>query len=253
MTHHSKWFIKPEELIGQENLRILNITADFLNQIETDEKKNYWKYRSYDEIKENVLKKYYLSKEAFIVIYTNDKLMVAARFAWLLYWLGYNQIKILIGRTDIPFEMTSSSSVCLPTFPGRSQALITCDELISEFSCSTTKFIDVRTYREYSGEITGYSYVKTAGRIPNFQFDLLDGIYGEINGDLTWQELEEYLELMRQYNANHRQYKRLIYMCGTGWRASLAVLFADELNLAEILTVLDSGWYEWSERVDFHD
>ncbi|CAF1557882.1 unnamed protein product, partial [Adineta ricciae] len=111
----------------------------------------------------------------------------------------------------------------------------------NQFSCSATKFIDVRTYREYSGEVTGYSYVKIAGRIPHFQFDLLDG-------NLTWQELEEYLELMRQSNSNNRRYKRLIYMCGTGWRARVAVIFADELNLAEILTVLDSGWYEWSER-----
>ncbi|CAF0815224.1 unnamed protein product [Adineta ricciae] len=174
--------------------------------------------------------------------------MVAARFAWLLYWLGYSQIKILIGRTHIPFEMSPSGSIRLPTYSRRPQAVITCDELISQFSCSTTKFIDVRTYREYSGEITDYSYIKTAGRIPHFEFDLLDGIYGEIDGNLTWQELQEYLELMRQRCPNYRQHKRLIYMCGTGWRASLAVLFADELNLAETLTVLDSGWYEWSER-----
>jgi 3-mercaptopyruvate sulfurtransferase SseA len=37
-------------------------------------------------------------------------------------------------------------------------------------------------------------------------------------------------------------------MCGTGWRASLAGIFAKELDLAEIITVLDSGWFEWSEQ-----
>ena len=37
-------------------------------------------------------------------------------------------------------------------------------------------------------------------------------------------------------------------MCGTGWRASLAAIFAEILQLAEVITVLDSGWYEWSER-----
>lgn len=37
-------------------------------------------------------------------------------------------------------------------------------------------------------------------------------------------------------------------MCGTGWRASLTAIFAKELNIADTITVLDSGWFEWSEE-----
>ena len=38
-------------------------------------------------------------------------------------------------------------------------------------------------------------------------------------------------------------------MCGTGWRASLTAIFAEILlQLANVITVLDSGWYEWSEQ-----
>jgi 3-mercaptopyruvate sulfurtransferase SseA len=53
---------------------------------------------------------------------------------------------------------------------------------------------------------------------------------------------------MSRTNIYNKKAKRLVYMCGTGWRASLAGIFAEELDLAEIITVLDSGWFEWSEQ-----
>ena len=166
-----------------------------------------------------------------------------------MYWIGFKRIRILIGKIDSSLFINNLFHVSnLLNVPLRPEVRLTCDELLNEFRSQVTKFIDVRTYREYSGEITGYTYVRQAGRIPNFEYDPLDGIYGEINGDITWNELEEYFEIISRLNKPDKTIKRIVYMCGTGWRASLAAIFAEELNLAQIITVLDSGWYEWSER-----
>jgi len=245
----SKWFIRSEEIFSIKNLYLLNITSDIINDIETDENKNYWKYRSFKKIREKILNKYRISQNSFVVLYTKEKLMMAARFAWLLYWIGCDYVRIAIGKIDPSLFINNSSELTsLPNVPLRSEVRLTCDELSNEFLSQTTAFIDVRTYKEYSGEITGYSYVRRAGHIPNFQYDPLDGIYGQINGDITWNELEKYLKMMSKIHSYDRNTKRIVYMCGTGWRASLTAIFAKELNLAETITVLDSGWFEWSER-----
>ena len=245
----SKWFIKSEEMFSIKNLYLLNITSDIISEIETDENMNYWKYHSSEKLKEYLTKKYSISENTFLVLYTKEKLMIAARFAWLLYWIGFNYIRILIGNIDSSLLIKNSSQPStLPKTSMRAEVRLTCDELYNEFLSQTTKFIDVRTYKEYSGQITGYSYVRRAGRIENFQYDPLDGMYGEINGYITWNELEEYLKLMARTQIHDKNIKRIVYMCGTGWRASLVAIFAEELNLAETITVLDSGWYEWSER-----
>lgn len=82
----------------------------------------------------------------------------------------------------------------------------------------------------------------------NFDFDPLDGIYGDIEGTISWSQLESHIEsMLRAYNLSINT-QRIVYMCGTGWRASLSAIFADVLSLADIITVLDSGWYEWSEK-----
>ncbi|UJR08724.1 hypothetical protein I4U23_012981 [Adineta vaga] len=245
----SQWFITPEELCQIKNLYLLNISSNIMNDFETDEMYNYWKYRQFEDIRKILLTKYQITQNTFVVLYTKEKLMMAARFAWLLYWIGCRQIRILIGKIDPCLYINNPCRLStLPNVPLRPNVRMICSELLSEFHCLTTEFIDVRTSREYYGEITGYSYIHRAGRIPNFQYDLLDGIYGEIRGDITWNELETYLNMMLITNRCRKTTKRIVYMCGTGWRASLSAIFALELKLAETITVLDSGWFEWSEE-----
>lgn len=242
----SKWFVQPHEIISIKNLYLLHVNSDMMNDIETDRNNNYWKYCSYDEIRDKLVNKYFLSMDSFIVLYTNDKLMMAARFAWLLHWIGYENVRILIGK--FPHLYINQINISkLPKNPIRPQVRVTCDELSKEFLSQTTKFLDVRTYEEYSGKTTGYSYIRHAGRIPYFEYDLFNGFYGDINGDVTWNEIEEYFKIISNVN-KHENIKKIIYMCGTGWRASLAAVFAQELNLADKISVLDSGWFEWSEE-----
>ena len=243
----SRWFITAEELTLVADPYLLQVTSEVTNDLESDEKENFWKYRSIEAVRETLLNKYHLSQERFIVLYTREELMAAARVAWLLYWLGCDQIRILLGRVDPALHRPSSSPLTLPLRPLRPEVRLTCFQLSEAFrSPSNTRFIDVRTWKEHSGQITGYPFVRHAGRIPHFQFDPLDGVYGDIPGTITRAELEAYLQLMSRTTRVGEE--RLVYMCGTGWRASLSAIFAEVLELAPLVTLLDSGWFEWSER-----
>lgn len=247
----SKWFVKAEECFSIKNLFLFHITPEIVNDIETDEKDNYWKYHSFEHIRQIIQNKYAIPFDAFVGLYTRGELTMAARFAWLLYWIGYERIGIIIGKFDVDQWKDASllpSVVHLPMSPRRPNVRLTCSELFDDVHFPTTQLLDVRTWEEYSGRTTGYAYVRHAGRIPHFLFDPLDGIYEHLNGDILWNDLEDYLRLFSTIHQPNSRIKRIVYMCGTGWRASLAAIFALESNLADTITVLDSGWYEWSER-----
>ena len=245
----SKWFVQPDELGSMDRVCLLEVTEDVTNEIETDDNNNYWKYRSFDEIRTILQTKYHISQDTPVVLYTREKLMAAARFAWLLHWIGCDHIRILIGHLDLSMDIPRRLETgSLPHRPLRPEVRITCCQLAEERVSPTSQWIDVRTYAEYAGEITGYPFVRHAGRIPGFEYDPLDGIYGELDGTVTWQELEECLRAMLTTHRHQPNVKRIVYMCGTGWRASLSAIFADILGLAETIVLLDLGWFEWSEK-----
>jgi molybdopterin synthase sulfurtransferase len=249
MKNISQWFITFEELAKIDDPYVLNVTNDVTNDLETDANENFWKFRSIEEIRETLTNKYCISQERFVVLYTRVELMAASRVAWLLYWLGYEQIRILLGHVEpVCTRPSTSPPANVPLIPRRPSVVLTCSQLREAFRCSNTRFIDVRTWEEYSGQITGYPFVRYPGRIARFEFDPLNGIYGDIPGNVTREQLAEYLQLMSRTTFRQAGIERLVYMCGTGWRASLSAIFADILQLAPVITLLDSGWYEWSER-----
>ena len=85
----SKWFIKSNEIFLIKNFYLLNITSNILNDIETDENNNYWKYHSFEKIREYILNKYQISQNTFLVLYTKEKLMMASSIclAFVLDWI----------------------------------------------------------------------------------------------------------------------------------------------------------------------
>jgi 3-mercaptopyruvate sulfurtransferase SseA len=245
----SKWFIRPEQLVSVEHLFLWQVTEEVTNDLETDENEYFWKYRSLHEIQHVLTEKYRLSLEHCVVLYTRDELMAAARVAWLLHWLGWPFVRLLIGPIEnIEYERESVPSISFPDRVKRPEVRLLCSDLTREQSCTQTRFLDVRTREEYDGVTCGYPFVRHAGHISFFQLDPLDGLYGHIRGDISWDALLVYLKLMMDNYSPWKKSHRIVYMCGTGWRASLSAIFADVLQLADVICVLDSGWYEWSER-----
>ena len=147
----SQWFIRAEELRAFEAFFLLPLDAQELSEIETDQLNNYWKYRSIAQLK-HILR---IPTDTLIVLSTEEALMAAARYAWMLHWLGYARVRILIGPIDPTWKTRPRPSFSrLPaSAPLRPQVRMTCADLFEAFRSSNTALVDVRTYAEYSGQI----------------------------------------------------------------------------------------------------
>lgn len=107
--------------------------------------------------------------------------------------------------------------------------------------------VDVRSWREYIGEIPGYSDITAKGRIPG-------AIWGR--GGSSADSMEDYRNpdgTMRAARDLERAWraagitpeKTAGFYCGTGWRASEAYLAARMMGWDNVV-IYDGGWYEWS-------
>ena len=106
---------------------------------------------------------------------------------------------------------------------------------------------DVRSWKEYVGEITGYADLKQKGRIPG-------AVWGGGGSDVSQMEhlrnpdgtVRDYHDIARRWaSAGIVPEKQVGFYCGTGWRASEA-FYAAWLMGWPYITVYDPGWYEWS-------
>ena len=103
------------------------------------------------------------------------------------------------------------------------------------------RLLDCRSEAEFNGDVTGYSYVQHAGTIPTAE----SVVNGEFQVDSTGavatalKRLEERFNLMEIDRSD-----RLIWFCGTGWRASRMCALSHALGFNSSC-VYDGGWYEW--------
>ena len=133
------------------------------------------------------------------------------------------------------------------SLPVRTDIIADTDD-IAEITGSDNAFlVSVRSWPEFTGETSGYSYIKPVGRIPG-------AVWGHsgsdpynmedyLNPDNTLREHGDIEGYWRLHNINRNS--KVTFYCGTGWRASLA-WFAASIMGYENAVVYDGGWYEWS-------
>ena len=108
--------------------------------------------------------------------------------------------------------------------------------------------IDTRTWAEFVGEKSGYSYHEHKGRIPG-------AIYGQAdykgpnsmvpyrNIDGTMRNADEIQALWRKAGIDTSG--ELCFLCGGGWRAAETLTIARVMGL-EKSTLYSDGWIGWS-------
>jgi 3-mercaptopyruvate sulfurtransferase SseA len=108
--------------------------------------------------------------------------------------------------------------------------------------------VSVRTWKEHIGEVSGYNYIGTAGRIAG-------DVWGNCGSDAYhMQHYRNVDNTMRAYpeiaanweDAGIRPEKWVAFYCGTGWRASETWFYAYLMGWQRI-AVYDGGWFEWSQ------
>ena len=197
-----------------------------------------------------------ITVDTTVVLYGEDT-TPAARVATILKYLGVKDVRLINGGTqkwiDAGYELEKESNPkqSVSDFgaevPVNKDYIIDLDEVKKIYKDkSTTTLVDVRNWDEYIGKISGYDYIKTTGRIEGALWGHAGtkaGMDQYRNIDNTMLNEDQILKMWKDYGITPD--KKLVFYCGTGWRAAEALYYADVMGIKDI-TLYDGGWNEWS-------
>ncbi|MBM3782811.1 MAG: sulfurtransferase [Acidobacteria bacterium] len=189
-----------------------------------------------------------IGPETTVVVYSQQTI-AAARVWWVMEYAGVRDVRYLDGglgawkRAGLPAD---TATVFLPPvrFSGRPrpQVLATTARVRQ---ARNAVLADVRSVAEFRGETSGYSYLDAKGRIPGAisagNADDATRLYQ--NPDGTLRRAEEIRALWQRTGILTGG--EVIFYCGSGWRSSLAYLYARRLGLRRVRNYSD-GWSGWS-------
>lgn len=226
------------------------------------------------EILEEVSKKYRLHYKDKVVITAWDQ-MAAFRIALIFEYMGIENVMVLNGGLEyfekMGYQLSKEKNISIEEdlktesyelkeeknitknklgfgvqIPNKEEIIITTEEVKENLEKEEFTLVDNRTFEEFTGEISGYSYYDKAARIPKAKFGYA-GFFGANsldyyrNIDGTMKAKEDIEHLWREIDLS----KKLVFMCGSGWRASEVYFYAKVLGY-ENIGVYSDGWIGWS-------
>jgi thiosulfate/3-mercaptopyruvate sulfurtransferase len=134
-------------------------------------------------------------------------------------------------------------------FPGRPAFLFDMPQTRAVLSRDESVLVSIRTWNEFVGKTSGYSYIDARG-------DIAGAVWGRAGDDDDVDSMSAYhradgrmrpaAEIGAMWQAaGIAAQRRTVFYCGTGWRASLAFFYAWLMGWNDI-AVFDGGWCEWS-------
>ncbi|WP_045524393.1 sulfurtransferase [Neobacillus niacini] len=215
----------------------------------------------WNRLKDKELEKFALNNgitvDTTVVLYGSDS-MPAFRAAVILKYMGVKDVRVLNGGYaswqaagyEVEKEENSKESVAsfgdvVPANPEYIIDLPEAKEILANSDTST--LVDIRSWDEYIGKISGYDYIEAKGRPAG-------AIWGHAGSDSS--NLEDFRSIdntMRNGSEIFAMWEKdginpdneLSFYCGTGWRAAEVLFYADVLGL-ENISLYDGGWNEWS-------
>ncbi len=245
-----------------------HVNTDDLEYNTQDLKYEFWDLRGFnDPVKYKTLmdvlaQKYGITKDTNLICYGWDGCNSApTRLAMAALMLGVNSVKVLDGgvpawnEAGYP-EAPASTPKPAESFgldsPKHPEWVISTEEMLDKkANDSQFKLVSIRSYKEYTGEVSGYDYIPVAGEPEGAIWgrdtddsDKTDGkkesayfIDGKTVGIDT---LNEYLSDYGASTSNH-----LAFYCGTGWRATIPFLICYQAGINNMM-LWDDGWYVYS-------
>jgi thiosulfate/3-mercaptopyruvate sulfurtransferase len=193
--------------------------------------------------------------KSVVVLYGRNQL-AAARAAHLMLYAGVADVRMLDGD----FAHWQHAGLGCASGPSRARQPVAafgatfplCPHYLSstvEARGNPGALVSVRTWREYSGASSGYSYIAARGDIAGARWGRA-GHEGDVNSMSAYQQPDGRMlpgtdiESMWE-SAGITRLEPSLFYCGTGWRASLAFFYAWLMGWDQI-SVYDGGWFEWS-------
>ena len=205
---------------------------------------------------ERVLLEHGVTRTTDVVLY-GEPAMAGTRVALALLYAGVEKVRILDGGLDAwrasgrPVESGDNRPAPAKTFggpfPGRPHVIAHAGEVKALLGDPEAVVVSIRSLAEQTGEKTGYSDLRARGRIRG---DVWGGGGSDANHLEDFQNPDGTLKSPSAIAARWAQAgivpeKRVVFYCGTGWRASVAFWDAWVLGWPRI-SVYDPGWYDWS-------
>ena len=194
------------------------------------------------------------------VIVTGPEPMAASRFAVICQYMGVEDVRVMNGALTTwmarGYELETGENIPEKaaefgeTTPENPELIIRLDGIQSVLENPEYTLVDNRTWEEYIGESTGYSYHDLAGRIDGAVF----GYAGKKNSssmsyyrniDKTMRNADEILAMWEACGIDPDGH--LVFMCGSGWRAAEVLWDAQVMGLDDVSLYTD-GWIAWSNE-----
>nr|WP_307760375.1 rhodanese-like domain-containing protein [uncultured Peptostreptococcus sp.] len=196
------------------------------------------------------------------VIATSPEPMAASRFAVICDYLGVKDVRVMNGGlvewNYLGYDLEKGENKPTPEkefgvkVPARPELIDSLDKIkdimTNKDQHKDFTLVDNRTWGEYVGDVTGYSYHKRKGRIPGAVF----GHAGVKNSssmsyyrniDKTMRNENEILSMWEEDNIDTSNH--LSFMCGSGWRAAEILWYSKVMGMNNT-SLFSDGWIGWS-------
>ena len=191
------------------------------------------------------------------VIVTGPDVMASYRVAVVLRYIGINDVRVLKGGNDAwtsaGYELETKSNKPVAgndfgaTIPANPDLIDTQAELKEMVKDSNNVLVDNRSWDEYIGKISGYSYHDKKGRIPGAVYGYAGTSATTLedyrNIDNTMRNADEIKALWKDAGIDTN--KHLMFMCGSGWRAAEVLTYANVMGF-DNTSLYSDGWIGWS-------
>ncbi|QFI53454.1 rhodanese-like domain-containing protein [Aeromonas simiae] len=213
-----------------------------------------------DQDLEKLLLENGIRHDTTVILYGRNT-MAAARAAHFMLYAGVKDVRLLDGgfdawtnqyvrmlptETGLPtrYEPAKGFGVTLPQHPEYLTDVPGAKKILTERDGA---LVSVRSWPEFIGETSGYSYIEPKGDIKGAKWGHAGVDANDMsdyhNPDGTMKDAAQLLAMWQQWGITPD--KQTAFYCGTGWRASEAFFYAWLMDWKRI-SVFDGGWYEWS-------
>ncbi|MFN0088407.1 MAG: sulfurtransferase [Blastocatellia bacterium] len=187
-----------------------------------------------------------------VVVY-GKQTIAAARVWWVMKYAGVADVRLLNGgfaawtASGYPAETSVNAPTPVKfTARVREDLRATTAYVRARYRDRQTRMADARSREEHVGATSGYTYVDFKGRIPGSLHigNVDDSERQFVNADGTLRD-PRVIRAMWERAGLVDDGRETIFYCGSGWRSSLAFLYAWMLGMDRIRNYSD-GWIGWS-------
>ena len=216
---------------------------------DTIEEEVFWNIRSPEEITQ-VMKDYGITKDTTVITYGGGS--AASRVAFVCFWAGVDEVHVLDGGLEAwiaagleteqgnvePTATEEDFGVAIPARPKYLQSMP--EEVVEAQKNENYRLVSIRSWEEFTGETSGYSYIDRAGEPAGAVWGHDEEDYR--NADGTVKNISEIEAMLAEWDVTKDN--DIAFYCGTGWRATVPFFICYE-NGWENVMLYDGGWFVW--------